>query len=72
VFAGAELYWAGVFPGVAVFLKGGGFKSVRRGEEQWGDRKLVQADHLFARIEVVRSLVLFDDQKSCNSRNFFL
>ena len=38
-----------LFPEVAEFLVGEGFKPVRRANEQWVDGKLVQADHLFAR-----------------------
>jgi hypothetical protein len=38
-----------LFPEVAAFLAGEGFKPVRRANEQWVDGKLVQADHLFAR-----------------------
>jgi FkbM family methyltransferase len=39
-----------LFPEVADFLKNEGFKPVRRVNEQWVDGKLVQADHLFARV----------------------
>jgi FkbM family methyltransferase len=39
-----------LFPEVADFLKYEGFKPVRRVNEQWVDGKLVQADHLFARV----------------------
>jgi FkbM family methyltransferase len=38
-----------LFPEVAAFLAGEGFKPVRRANEQWVDGKLIQADHLFAR-----------------------
>jgi FkbM family methyltransferase len=37
-----------LFPEVAAFLAGQGFKPVRRANEQWVDGRLVQADHLFA------------------------
>jgi FkbM family methyltransferase len=41
-----------LFPEVAGFLAGEGFKPVRRANEQFVDGKLVQADHLFQRAAV--------------------
>jgi len=38
-----------LFPEVADFLAGEGFKPVRRANDQFADGRLVQADHLFAR-----------------------
>lgn len=39
-----------LFPEVSEFLAAEGFKPVMRANEQWLDGKLIQADHLFARI----------------------
>jgi FkbM family methyltransferase len=39
-----------LFPEVAAYLKDEGFKPVRRVNEQWVGGRLVQADHLFARV----------------------